>query len=186
MCYAMNHRQRLKELLIERSLEKGEFTLASGRRSTYYVDARRTTMAAEGQYLIGKVGLGTLRASGLAPTHVGGMTMGADPVSYAIAHESWTDGPPMDAFSVRKTAKDHGTGRQIEGGLPSGARVVLVEDSITSGGSALRALDALEAHGAEVLAALVVVDRQEGGAEALGTRGVKLLSLFTAEDLLAG
>ncbi len=184
MCYAMNHRQRLKELLIERSLERGEFTLASGRRSTYYVDARRTTMSAEGQYLIGKVGLEAVRSSGLAPTHVGGMTMGADPVSYAIAHESWTDGPAIDAFSVRKAAKGHGTGGRIEGGLPADARVILIEDSITSGGSALRALDALVDHGVEVVAALAVVDREEGGREALADHGIDLISLFAASELL--
>ena len=184
MSYAMNHRQRLKELLIERSLERGDFTLASGRRSHYYVDARRTTMSAEGQFLVGKVGLQAVRDAGHAPTHIGGLTMGADPVSYAIAHESWMDGRPIDAFSVRKSTKEHGTGQRIEGGLPRDASVVLVEDSMTSGGSALKALDALREHGVDVLAVLTVVDREEGARQRFDELELPLIALFTGNELL--
>ena len=98
----MDDRARLKELLVERSVRLGDFTLASGARSDYYIDARRTTMCAEGQFLIGRVALAAIRDSGLTPTHVGGLTMGADPIAYAIAHTSFLEGTPIDAFSVRK------------------------------------------------------------------------------------
>ena len=140
-------------------------------------------MSAEGQSLVGRLGFKTIESADLAPTHVGGLTMGADPVSYAIAHFSFLEGRPLDAFSVRKKAKDHGTGQRIEGGLPPDARVVLVEDTVTSGGSALEALDAIEAHGAEVVAVLAVVDREEGGRERIESRGLPLLSLFTGSEL---
>ena len=180
----MDPRDQLRALLVERSFRRGDFTLASGRRSTYYIDARRTTMCAEGQRLTGHLGLQALRSANLAPSHVGGLTMGADPVSYAIAHASALDGTPIDAFSVRKKAKDHGTGRRIEGADLDGASVVVIEDSVTSGGSALQALDVLEEAGAEILAVLAVVDREEGGREAIEARGVPFLTLYTAQDLL--
>lgn len=133
--------------------------------------------------LVGRLAFDLIRESGLEPTHVGGMTMGADPVSYAIAHRSFLDGQPLDAFSVRKKAKEHGTGQRIEGGLPADARVVLVEDTVTSGGSALAAMDAVTEHGATVVAVLTVVDREEGGRERIEERGVPLLALFGGSEL---
>lgn len=169
---------------MERSLRTGDFTLASGARSSYYVDARRTTMTAQGQYLIGKVGWDRLRSSSHRVSHVGGLTMGADPVAYALAHRSWLEEDPLDAFSVRKEPKGHGTGRQVEGGLPEGARCLVVEDAMTTGGSALKACRVLEAAGARVEAVLTLVDREEGGREALAKAGIPLLALFTARDLL--
>ncbi len=180
----MDHRERLKELLVERSVRLGDFTLASGARSSYYVDARRTTMCAEGQTLVGKVGLEALEAEGLDASHVGGLTMGADPVSYAVAHRSWLEGRPLDAFSVRKKAKEHGTGQRIEGGLPSDARCWVVEDSMTTGGSALQAVEALRAHGATVVGVLTVVDREEGGRERIEAEGLPLVALFSGPELL--
>ena len=178
----MRDRERLRSLLIERSLRLGAFTLRSGARSSYYVDARRTTMSAEGQFLIGKLGWELLRERAPGATHVGGLTLGADPVAYAIAHRSWLEGQPMDAFSVRKQAKEHGLGQRIEGGLPEGARCIVVEDSMTTGGSALEALTVVRAQGANVLAVLTVVDREEGAADALD---VPILALFTGQELLA-
>lgn len=180
----MEHRTRLKELLVERSVRTGDFTLASGARSSYYVDARPTTMSAEGQALIGRLALERIQASGLQPTHVGGLTLGADPISYAIAHRSWLDGHPLDAFSVRKKAKEHGTGQRIEGGLPSDARVLVVEDSMTSGGSALSAASALREHGCTVVGVLTLVDREEGGGARIEAEGYPLLTLFTGRELL--
>jgi len=181
----MNTRDRLRELLVERSVRLGEFTLASGARSSYYVDARRTTMSAEGQVLTGKVCWEALDASGLDVGHVGGLTMGADPVAYAIARESFVQGHPIDAFSVRKQAKAHGTGQRIEGGLPAGARCLVVEDSMTSGGSALEAVAAVEAHGCSVVAVLTLVDREEGGRARLEAAGYPLLAVFTGAELLS-
>lgn len=180
----MDDRARLKALLVERSVRVGDFTLASGARSSYYVDARRTSMSAEGQFLIGKLAWEMVRRNIPSVTHVGGLTMGADPIAYAIAHRSWMEGSPLDAFSVRKQAKQHGTGQRIEGGLPTGARCLVVEDSMTTGGSALEAIEAIRAHGATVAAALTVVDREEGAGPALAAQGLTLLSLFAGRELL--
>jgi orotate phosphoribosyltransferase len=182
----MKHRERLRTLLVERSLFVGEFTLSSGARSTYYVDARRTTMSAEGQFLMGQVCLEALRDKGWRASHVGGLTLGADPIAYAIAHSSWAAGAPLDAFTVRKTAKTHGTGQRIEGGLPKDARCVVVEDSMTSGGSALDAVRAVQEHGATVVGVLTLVDREEGGTDRIRSEtGLSVLSVFTAQELLA-
>lgn len=181
----MNHRARLLELLRRRSLFEGDFTLASGARSSYYVDVRRTSMSAEGQFLMGEVALRAIEAAGWNPGWVGGLTMGADPVAYAVAHRSWLEGRPIGAFSIRKKAKEHGTGRRIEGGLPKDARVVVVEDAITSGGSALEAVAALEAHGARILGVLAVVDREEGGADRIREAGHPVVALCTASELLS-
>lgn len=180
----MEHRERLKRLLIERSVTVGEFTLASGARSSYYVDARRTTMCAEGQALVGHVVFDVLRDAGLDVTHVGGLTMGADPVAYAVAHRSWLEGQPLDAFSVRKKAKEHGTGQRVEGGLPTAARCLVIEDSMTTGSSALMAVDALHEHGAAVAGVLTLIDREEGGRRRLADHGLTLLSVFTGRELL--
>jgi orotate phosphoribosyltransferase len=180
----MTNRDRLKALLVERSVRTGEFTLASGARSSYYVDARRTTMSAEGQALTGKVCWDALRASGLEFTHVGGLTMGADPVAYAIARESFDAGDPHDAFSVRKEPKGHGTGQQVEGGLPVGVPCLVVEDSMTSGGSSLKAVEVLRAYGCPVVGVLTLVDRQEGGRERLEAAGLPLVAVYTGSELL--
>lgn len=162
----------------------GDFTLASGARSSYYVDARRTTMSAEGQMLVGRLAFDAIVASELNVTHVGGLTMGADPVAYAIAHRSWLDGRPLDAFSVRKKAKQHGTGQRIEGGLPRDAACLVIEDSMTTGNSALEAVSVLRAFGARPLGVLTVVDRQEGGRERLEAEGLPLIALFSGPELL--
>ncbi len=180
----MNDRDRLKALLIERSIRLGDFTLASGARSSYYVDARATTMSAEGQVLIGKVAWETLDATDLDFTHVGGLTMGADPVSYAIARESWLRGDPRDAFSVRKQAKEHGTGQQVEGGLPKGARCLVIEDSMTTGTSCLKAVDALRDYGAEVVGLFTLVDREQGAQEVADAAGLPLVRVYTGAELL--
>jgi len=176
-------RERLLALLAERSFRLGTFELSSGRTSDYYIDCRTTTMHAQGQALLGPVGLDALDEAGLAPDLVGGLTMGADPIAYAIAGESWRRGSPVHAFSVRKRAKEHGRGRRIEGCFEPGARVLVVEDVITTGGSALQAIGEVEKEGGEVLAVLALVDRQEGGRENLEEAGTHVLSLFTAAEL---
>jgi orotate phosphoribosyltransferase len=181
----MTHRERLLELIRERSLERGDFVLASGAKSDYYVDCRRTTMHAEGQVLVGQLGWELLKASGLDPDSAGGLTMGADPVSYALAYTSWLAGEPVSAFSVRKEAKEHGRGRRIEGCFESGHRVVVVEDVITSGGSALEACTAVEAAGGQVLGILALLDREAGGREVLERAGYRVLSLIRISELLA-
>lgn len=180
----MSDRDRLLRLLVERSLRLGDFVLASGARSGYYIDCRTSTTHAEGQFLVGRLGLELLEREGLAPAAVGGLTMGADPVAYAVAHASWLAGRPVNAFSVRKEPKEHGTGRRIEGCFAAGDRVVVVEDVITSGGSALRACEAVAAEGGEVLGVLALVDREGGGREAVERAGHRVLSLFRVSELL--
>jgi orotate phosphoribosyltransferase len=143
-------------------------------------------MHAEGQALIGTLGLELLREVELQPDAVGGLTMGADPVSYAIAHSSWLTGTPINAFSVRKKPKDHGTSRRIEGCFTPGDRVVVVEDVITSGGSALEACAAVEAEGGIVAAVFAVLDREAGGAAAIESAGYAVHSIFRVGELLEG
>jgi len=181
----MTARDELKALLVSRSVKLGEFTLASGATSDYYVDARTTTMSAEGQLLIGMLGYQAIRESGLDPTHVGGLTLGADPVAYAIAHRSAIEGRPIDAFTVRKRAKDHGTGQRLEGGLPQGARCFLVEDTMTTGRSTMQALEAVRAHHAHVIGVLTLVNRSEGAEAFYAEQGLPLISLFRGQELLA-
>lgn len=170
----------LDRLLLQRSVKRGHFVLASGRTSNVYVDARLSTMSAEGQVLIGRLGLAALRERGWAPRAVGGLTMGADPVAYAIAAASVGSPPLIDAFSVRKQAKEHGAGRRIEGNFASDDPVVVIEDVITSGGSALKAVEAIRAEGGRVLGVLAVVDREEGGREAIEAAGLDVACLTTA------
>lgn len=172
-------------LLAERSARRGHFTLASGRQSTLYIDARLTTMSPEGLALIGPLALAALRSSGWALDAVGGLTLGADPVSYAIAYASASGRTPLRAFTVRKEAKTHGTGRLIEGPFREGDRVAVVEDVITTGGSALRATEAIRAAGGIVSGVLALVDREEGGREALEGAGLSVLALARASDIVA-
>ena len=182
----MPPRDRLESLALlvrKRSVTIGQFTLASGRPSTYYIDARKTTMSAAGIELIGELGLALVRRAGWAPSLVGGLTLGADPVAYAIARASCAAPPMIDAFTVRKEAKTHGARRRIEGCFSTGAAVVVVEDVVTTGQSALRAIDAVAAEGGHVLGVITLVDREEGGRESIEHAGVTLRSLLSLRDL---
>lgn len=181
----MTEREELRTLLLDRSIRRGNFVLASGARSDYYIDARLTTMSGQGQRLIGRLGLAALDEAGWRPESIGGLTLGADPVAYAIAHAAALEGRELDGFTVRKQPKEHGTGRRIEGGFREGSDVVVVEDVVTSGGSALQAVEVVEAAGARVLGILTVVDRGQGGRERIEQAGFGLASLFTAAELLA-
>jgi len=178
-------RDRLLTLLAERSARRGSFTLASGRQSSLYIDARLTTMSPDGLALVGPLALAAIRGAGWQVDSVGGLTLGADPVSYAIAYASAGDPPMIRAFTVRKEAKAHGTGKLIEGPYRGGDRVVVVEDVITTGGSALRAVDAVRRAGGTVGGVLAVVDRQEGGRETLERAGLSVRSLALASEIVA-
>jgi orotate phosphoribosyltransferase len=180
----IEERRRLRELLRTRSLQTGDFVLASGAHSHYYIDARQTTMAGTGQLLIGRVALWTIDALGWRPACVGGLTLGADPVAYAIAHAAALEGRGIDAFTVRKETKRHGTGQLIEGAFRAGAATVIVDDVMTSGDSALAAIDAVTAAGGKVVGVLTIVDREQGGRARLEGQGHALTSLFTASELL--
>ena len=178
-------RARLVALLAARSARRGTFTLASGRTSSLYIDARLTTMSPDGLALVGPLGLATCDSAGWAPDAVGGLTLGADPVSYAVAYASALAGRAVRAFTVRKEPKQHGAGRLIEGPFRAGDRVVVVEDVITTGGSARRAVEAVRAADGVVVGVLAVVDRDEGGREALQALGLPVRALATAGEIVA-
>ena len=178
--------ERLRRLLLERSVRRGDFVLASGQRSSYYIDCRLTTMSAEGQRLVGRLGWRAIQEKGWRPKAVGGLTMGADPVAYAIAAASWGTEMVVDAFSVRKEAKGHGTARVIEGCFSIGDEVVIVEDVITTGGSAQRAIEAVTLAGGVVLGVLAVVDREEGGRGVLEGEGRGVVALVGVGELGVG
>ena len=174
----------LVTLLAERSTKRGEFTLASGKQSKYYIDARLTTMSPEGLSVIGRLGLSTLRQSRWAIDAIGGLTLGADPISYAISYASAESDQPLRAFTVRKEAKAHGTGRLIEGPFREGDHVAVIEDVITTGGSALRAIEAIRAAHGTVEGVLALVDREEGGRQAIESAGVSIISLVSASQII--
>jgi orotate phosphoribosyltransferase len=181
----MPDHNRLLTLLAERSARRGHFTLASGRQSTLYIDARLTTMSPDGLALIGPLGMSALATAGWYVDAVGGLTLGADPVSYAIAYASALAGTPIRAFTVRKEAKAHGTGRLIEGPFRDGDRVAVIEDVITTGGSALRAVEAIRAAGGTVVGVLALVDREEGGRQALESAGLPVIALARATEIVS-
>ena len=176
--------EHLAALLAERSAKRGRFVLSSGRESEFYVDARLTTMSPEGLALIGPLALAVIGELKWAADSVGGLTLGADPVSYAISYASAASQRPLRAFTVRKEAKTHGTGKLVEGPFREGDRVVIVEDVITTGGSALRAASVVAAAGGHVLGVLAVVDREEGGREAIEAAGYAVTSLTRATEIL--
>jgi orotate phosphoribosyltransferase len=181
----VNNAATLLSLLVTHSVKRGDFVLASGRRSDLYVDARMTTMHPEGLAVIGQLGLEAMASAGWTADSVGGLTLGADPVSYAIAYASMQAGRPVRAFTVRKEAKAHGTGKRIEGPFQAGDRVVVVEDVITTGGSALEAVKAVRAEHGQVVGVLAVVDRDEGGREAIEGAGVPVRALVSRHAIVA-
>jgi orotate phosphoribosyltransferase len=180
----MTTHDRLLSILAERSARRGQFTLASGRQSTLYIDARLTTMSPDGLALIGPLALAALRDVDWRVHAVGGLTLGADPISYAIAYASADTVSPLRAFTVRKEAKAHGAGRLIEGPFQAGDRVAIVEDVITTGGSALRAVEAVRAAGGTVAGVLALVDREEGGRDALVGAGLPVVALARASEIV--
>ena len=175
---------QLLDLLTERSAKRGNFTLSSGKQSTLYVDARLTTMSPDGLALIGPLGLAALEDAQWSVDSVGGLTLGADPVSYAVSYASALAGRPVRCFTVRKEAKTYGAGRLIEGSFRAGDRVAVVEDVITTGGSALRAVEAVRGAGGTVVGVLALVDREEGGREAIEAQGLPVLALTRASDIV--
>ena len=158
---------RLLDLALERgAIRYGDFTLSSGRKSTYYFDGRLLSLDPEGAYLLGHALLPLLTGAGVSA--VGGPTLGADPIVAAVATASWQQGTPIPAFIVRKEAKGYGMGQMIEGPLPpAGASVAIVDDACTTGGSLFHAIDAAEAAGYRVGLVLAALDRNEGGSDAI-------------------
>jgi orotate phosphoribosyltransferase len=185
LTYRLMSIPELVQLLASRSARRGEFTLASGRSSSLYIDARLTTMSPEGLRIIGALGLQALQLARWNIQSVGGLTLGADPIAYAIAYASAVSQAPIRAFTVRKEVKDHGAGRLIEGPFEAGDRVAVIEDVITTGGSALKAAKAITDAGGTIAGILALVDREEGGREALETSGFNVIALTRVSEIVA-
>jgi orotate phosphoribosyltransferase len=178
-------RQQLLDLLREKSFRYSPdkpFKLVSGRESPYYIDCRPTTHNAQGLALIGEIIFQMIRD--LQVTAIGGLTMGADPIAHATALTSYLKGQPINAFSVRHKPKEHGTGGLLVGDVTPGDRAVVVEDVVTTGGSALRAVAAAREFGLKVVKVLILVDRQEGGKEAVAQEVPQVEAVFTISDLI--
>lgn len=176
-------KNRLRSLLLEKSVVKGrEFKLASGKTSDFYVDARVTTLDAEGATLCGRIFFEMLSA--FQVDAVGGYSIGADPIVSAIAVISYQEKKPLPAFIIRKEEKSHGTRKMIEGNFRSGMHVALFDDVITSGGSIIKGARQVEAEGGQVEVIMAVLDREEGGREAIESHGYRFMSIFTKKDLL--
>jgi orotate phosphoribosyltransferase len=179
-------RARLLELLRQLSFERRKVILASGKESDFYVDCKRTALTAEGHVLVGRLLFDRIRQVRPLVRGAGGLTLGADPLASAVAVASFLAGEPVDAFIVRKEPKGHGTGQWIEGRktIPDGSRVAVLEDVITTGGSAMKAIERCRAENLVVAGCFALVDRQEGGREAIEALGVPVQSLYTRADFL--
>jgi orotate phosphoribosyltransferase len=175
-------REALLELIRSESLQRGEFTLASGKKASYYLDCRNITLHPQGANVIAAGMLDVIESLGDLPDAVGGMAIGADPITAAIVTLAGQRDLPLKGFMVRKEPKGHGTGKQVEGPVESGQRVVIVEDVITSGGSALKAVDAAQQFGLIVERVIGIIDRLAGGQQAFADRGIELVTLTTIRD----
>jgi len=177
-----SYRSELLEILLKKSFKRGEFILASGQKSNYYVDARLTTLDARGGYLIAKIFLAMLADD--VPNAVGGLTLGADPIIGSMLALAGLEDLDLKGCIVRKKAKEHGTQSLVEGPLSRGDRVVIIEDVLTTGGSSLKAINAVRDMGCEVKRVLGVVDREQGARENLKEAGCHMESIFTVSELL--
>jgi orotate phosphoribosyltransferase len=177
-------RIRLLTLLTEKSYAKKKVVLSSGRESDFYIDCKKTVLTAEGHFLVGRLLFASIAGQAPSAKGVGGLTMGADPLASAVSLVSHLASAPLSAFLVRKEPKGHGTGQWIEGlsALGANAPVAIVEDVVTTGASTIKAIERARAEGLDPIAAFALVDRQEGGREAIEATGVKVFSLFTRED----
>jgi orotate phosphoribosyltransferase len=178
-------KRRLAKLLLEKSYRQGEFTLSSGRKTDYYFDCRQTALHPEGAWLIGNLFVDMIRD--IPAVAVGGMTLGADPLVTATSVEAWRQGRFLAGLLVRKEAKGHGAKQYIEGlaNVTPGDRVIILEDVVTSGAAALKACLRVQEAGLTIAAVCAILDREEGGREAVSAAGFTLQSLFTRPELVA-
>ena len=178
-------KNRLIELIIEKAFKYSEepvFKLVSGRMSNYYFNCKAVTLYPEGMYLIGNLIFDSIKD--LAVKGIGGLTLGADPIAYAVSYTSYLKSKPVEAFVVRKTAKSHGTMQWIEGNITGGDRVVIVDDVITTGKSTIEAITRAKEARLEIIKVIALIDRQEGGKEAVEELGYKLEALITREEVM--
>jgi orotate phosphoribosyltransferase len=177
-------RARLLALLTERSYAKRKVVLTSGRESDFFVDCKQTVLLAEGHALVGSVMLEAAERLAIKPRAVAGVELGGCPLASAVSLVSFQRGTPLDAIYVRKQAKEHGSARLMEGDtkIPDGTPVAVLEDVITTGGSTLKAVEKLRERGLSVAGVVVLVDRQEGGAEALAAAGLEVISVFLRDE----
>ena len=177
----MYDKEALTALIRHKALKFGDFTLASGKKATYYLDGKQVTLDPIGSKLIAEGILDMLDPKQM-PSAVGGMSIGADPITSAVVTMSAVRNTPVSGFMVRKQSKGHGTNQYIEGPVKPGDRVVIVEDVVTTGGSSLEAIKRVEDFGMEVIQVIAIIDRMEGGAEAFAAAGYKLASLLNIRD----
>ena len=182
---ASDSRSRLVALLTEKSFERKRVRLASGRESDFFIDCKQTILSAEGHALVGELMFAALSELGTVDA-VGGVELGGCPLASAVSLVSFQKGQPLPALYVRKEQKDHGSAKRIEGdkALRPGLRVALLEDVVTTGGSSLKALEVLRAAGCDVAGIVALVDRLEGGREAVEAAGVKLVTIATRRDFM--
>jgi orotate phosphoribosyltransferase len=181
---SQNERERLRELIQKHCLSYGDFTLSSGRKSSYYLDVRKLSTLPEGAYLLARTLLAMLGEGGVDA--LGGPTIGADPIAGAVAAVSFLERKELPTFMVRKEQKAHGTSSKLEGHFRPGWKVAIVDDVVTTAGSILTAARAAEDAGCVVTRTLAVVDREEGGAEEIRRTGYRFDSIFKVSELLAG
>jgi orotate phosphoribosyltransferase len=170
-------------LVEAKALKRGTFRLASGREASFYLDAKQVVLDGHGAMLVGRAILERLRSLGPLPAAVGGMSIGADPITSAVITMAGVEGLPLKGFMVRKEPKDHGTKKYVEGPVEPGQRVVIVEDVTTTGGSSLLAIDRVQEFGLVVERVVTVIDRLAGAKDAFAARGIPLESLVTIRDL---
>ena len=178
-------KKRLIELILEKAFKYSEepvFKLVSGRVSNYYFNCKAVALHPEGMHLIGNLIFEMIKDLGIKG--IGGLTLGADPIAYAIAYTSFLKGNPIEAFIVRKTPKSHGTMQLIEGNVKKGDRVVIVDDVITTGKSTIEAITKAKEEGLEVVKVIAFIDRQEGGREAIEALGYKVDSVITRDEVM--
>jgi len=178
-------KNRLIELIIEKAFRYSEepvFRLVSGRMSNYYFDCKAVTLHPEGIYLIGNLLFDLVKD--LDVKGIGGLTLGADPIAYSVAYTSYLKGRPVEAFVVRKTAKAHGTMQWIEGNIKKGDKVVIVDDVITTGKSTIEAITRSKEAGLNIVKVIALIDRQEGGKEAVEAFGYNLDSIITRDEVM--
>jgi orotate phosphoribosyltransferase len=174
-------KSRLRQLIREKAYKEGEFKLASGKTSNYYINGKMVTLDPEGLLLVSELLFEFCREAGVEA--IGGPTIGADPIVAGVAVVSQLHGQPILPFLVRKEVKDHGTGLRIEGPVPKGKRVAMVDDVITTGGSLVSAIQAAREAGCEVVQILCIVDREEGGSDRFADEGLRFDSIFKISDI---